>query len=182
MVLGLSYQTILGMGNGDDFLNKIVAAWIKRQDSVLSQSGEPTWIVLADKLEEIGHVEIATGVRRKHMHDGPQHEGESEQQDGNPSILSTDASNSLMDNQLNSTSLLPDTPSSCSSDLTIAPISILQPVTQSTQDQPHNIIGYVTESYLIVIQKQVTFTIMGKGRLLDLKALGEQGGQSPLHF
>ena len=49
-VLGLTYSTM--SGGGDDFLSRVVAAWLNQQDSVLSQSGEPSWSVLADKLEE----------------------------------------------------------------------------------------------------------------------------------
>ena len=130
--LGLSYPTLLGMGSGDDFLSQIVAAWLKRQGNVLSQSGEPTWSVLTDKLEEIGCTEIAADIRWKN--DDPQHE--SEQCDGDPPTLVTDSSNSLVDNQQSHTSLsgLPCAPHS--SDQTIAPIST-QSVTQSKQNQPH---------------------------------------------
>ena len=96
ITLGLSYTTILRMGSGDDFLDQIVAAWLKRQDDVLKYSGEPTWQVLANKLEKLGHTEIATSVRRR-----AQHRDESEQQnDGNPP-----AAPSLMDDQQQSTSL-----------------------------------------------------------------------------
>ena len=35
IALGLSYQTVQGMGNGDDFLSQIIAAWLKQQDNVL---------------------------------------------------------------------------------------------------------------------------------------------------
>ena len=131
IALGLSYQTVLGMGNGDDLLSQIIAAWLKKQDNVLGQSGEPTWSILSDKLEEIGCSEIADDIRRKG--DTPQHG------DGNlPTALSTDVSDSLMDNQLssrNSSGHKLDAP--CSLDQTTPPTSILQPVTQSKQDQPH---------------------------------------------
>ena len=135
MVLGLSYQTVQGMGNGDDFLSQIIAAWLKQQDNVLRQSGEPTWNILADKLEEIGCTEIAADVRRKD--EGPKHRGENEQQDGNLLTLSTDAFDSLRDGQLSSTNMneLLNTPYSSGPQI-IAPISI-QPVIQSQQDQPH---------------------------------------------
>ena len=115
MMLGLSSQTVLGMGNGDDFLSQIIASWLNRQDNVLSQSGEPTWSVLADKLEEIGCSDIATDIRRDH--DGSQPKScESEGQNGNPPTLSVDL------------------------DPTTAPTSLFQPepVTQSKQQgQPH---------------------------------------------
>lgn len=72
VALGLSYQTASKrMGNDDQLLKHIVAAWLNREDNVISQSGEPTWSVLADKLEEIGHEEIAASIRKKS--DGPQH-------------------------------------------------------------------------------------------------------------
>ena len=124
--LGLSSQTVLGMGNGDDFLSRIIAAWLKRQDDVLSQSGEPAWSVLADKLEEIGCSEIAADIRREH--NSPQHLGG--QQDGSPSaMLPTDTSDSL---SLSEHLHVPH----CS-DQTAVPIST-QPVTQSTEkDLPH---------------------------------------------
>ena len=119
------------MGNGDDLLSQIVAAWLKKQDNVLGQSGEPTWSILSDKLEEIECSEIAADIRRKH--DGPQHIS------GNlPIALSTDVSDSSMDDQSSSRNLSGhklDAP--CSLDQTTAPTSILQPVTQSKQDQPH---------------------------------------------
>ena len=65
---------------------------------MLCQSREPTWSVLADKLEETGCTEISVDIRRKD--EGPQHRGESEQLGGNLLTVSTDASDSLMDNQL----------------------------------------------------------------------------------
>jgi hypothetical protein len=119
------------MGNSDAVLSQIIAAWLKKQDNVLGQSGEPTWTVLADKLEEIGCSEIAAEIRRKH--DRPQQEG------GNlPTPLSTDVCDSLMDNQPRSRNLSGHKlDASCSLDMTTAPTSILQPVMQSKQDQPH---------------------------------------------
>ena len=127
--LGLSYPTLLGMGSSDDFLNQIVAAWLKRQDNVLSQSGEPTWSILADKLEEIGYMEIAADIRRRN--DGPQHE--SEQRDGDPPTLATD---SLMDDHQSHASLSGLSCAPYSLDQTMVPISN-QSVTQSKQDEPH---------------------------------------------
>ena len=129
IALGLSYQTVLGMGNGDDFLNQIIAAWLKRQDNVLSQSGEPAWSVLADKLEEIGCSEIAADIQREH--DGPQRE--SEWQGGNPPTLSTDLSDLL--NQLNSRNLSGHTLDAPQGvlDQSIVPTSLTQ---SKQQDQP----------------------------------------------
>ena len=124
--LGFTYQTVQEMRKcGDDFLSQIVAAWLKQQHGVLTK---PTWSVLADKLEEIGHVEIATDIRRRG--NGPQHKGESEQQDRNLPTPSMDTSDSLLDNQLNSTSLSEQLDAPCSLDQATAPISV-QPVTQS---------------------------------------------------
>ena len=127
--LGFTYQTVQGMRkSGDNFLSLIVAAWLKQQHGVLT---EPTWSALADKLEEIGHVEIATDIRRRG--NGPQYGGESEQQDCNLPTPSMDASDSLMDNQPNSTSLSEQLDAPRSLDQATAPISV-QPVTQS---KPH---------------------------------------------
>ena len=120
------------MSNGDDFLSKMVASWLKRHDNVLNQSGEPTWSVLADKLEEIGCTKIAADIRWRN--DDPPHE--SEQRDNNPPTLATDASDSIMDNHQSHTSVsgLPYAPH-CS-DQTMGPIST-QSVTQSRQNEPH---------------------------------------------
>ena len=131
IALGLSYPTILRMGSGDDFLNRIVAAWLNRQDNVLKYSGEPTWRVLADKLEKLGQKEITTDIRRRD--DDPRHRGKSEQQlDGNPPTLLIESSDSYQ----NSTNLSGEL-CAHSSDWTTTPISI-EPMTQSEQDQPHS--------------------------------------------
>ena len=130
--LGLSYSTLLGMGSGDDFLSKIVAAWLKRQDNVLSQSGEPTWSVLADKLEEIGCMEIAADIQRRNK--SPQYENQ--QRDGNPPTLAIGASDSLMDSQQSHTSLGGQLCAPYSSDQTIAPVRT-QSVTPSKHDDLH---------------------------------------------
>ena len=116
------------MGSGDEFLNQIVTGWLKRQDNVLKHTGEPTWHVLVDILEKLGHKEIATDIRRRD--DGPQHRSASEQQqDGNRlAALSTNSSDSLMVN--------PQSHSPYCSDQTTTPISI-QPVSQSKQVEPH---------------------------------------------
>ena len=115
------------MGNGDDLLIQIIAAWLKKQDNVLGQSGEPTWSILSDKLEEIGCSEIAADIRGKG--DTPQ------RGDGNlPTALSTDVSGPFMPSGRNSSGHKLDAPWSL--DRTTAPTSILQPITQSKQDQP----------------------------------------------
>ena len=145
IALGLSYQTVLGMGNGDDFLSQIMAAWLKQQDNVLSQSGEPTWSVLADKLEEIGCSEVAADIGRKD--EDPQHKG---QQDGNPSAaLSADISDSLTDNQQCRDSSLSE--QSCvphCSDQTTAPINTQSVIKSTEQDQPYT-------RYVIVLRLQI---------------------------
>lgn len=129
-VLGLTYTTI---SSGDDFLSQVVAAWLNRQDGVLSQSGEPSWSVLADKLEEIGHVEIATDIRRRKDGGHGQFRGESEQLGGNlPTALSTGASVVIDDQpQPNLSGRLGVL------DQTTVPPSSIQPKTHSKQDQPH---------------------------------------------
>ena len=131
IALGLSYQTVLGLGNSDDFLNQVIAAWLNRQDSVLSQSGEPTWSVLADKLKEMGCDSIAADIQRKIQY--PQHKG---QQDGNTSAtLPIGTSESLIDIQQSHSSLSEQSHVPHCSDQTIVPIST---VTQSTQkDLPY---------------------------------------------
>ena len=135
IALGLSYPTLLRMGNGDDFLNQVVAGWLKQQDNVLKHSGEPTWHVLADTLEKLGHKEIGTDIRRKS--DGPQHRGESEQQqDGIPPTLSTDLSAQI--NQQSSTNLSGQSYAiPFNSNETTAPISVESATTHSKQDESH---------------------------------------------
>ena len=121
------------MSNGDDLLCQVVAAWLNRQDGVLSQSGEPSWSVLADKLEEIGHVEIATDIRRRKDGGHGQFRGENEQLGGNlPTAISTSASMVINDQpKRNSSGRLG------ALDQTTVPPSSIQPKTHSKQDQPH---------------------------------------------
>ncbi len=58
--LGL-YQPTLDRMN--DLPTEMVVAWMNRQDSVLHQSGEPTWKGLADALEKIGQAGVAQDIR-----------------------------------------------------------------------------------------------------------------------
>ena len=46
-----------------NFPEDLVAAWLNRQDAVLSRSGQPTWNVLLHALEAIGQKGIAQDVR-----------------------------------------------------------------------------------------------------------------------
>ena len=122
------------MGNGDDFLSQIVAGWLRRQDNVLKHSGEPTWHVLTDTLEKLGHKKIATDIRRKS--DGPQHRGEYEQQQD--TILPTLSTDLLaQNNQQSSTNLCGQSYATpFNSNQTTAPISV-ESATQSKQDESH---------------------------------------------
>ena len=61
LVLGLLYPTLEPMMS----LDQMVAAWLNRQDDVLSRSGEPTWSRLADALREIGQTGLAEDIKRK---------------------------------------------------------------------------------------------------------------------
>lgn len=62
--LGLSYMTLAKMID-QDLPNKMVAAWLRRQDYVKKRSGEPTWSTLASKLEEIGQTGLAEDVKSR---------------------------------------------------------------------------------------------------------------------
>ena len=60
--LGLSYATLTKMAD-HDLPNKMVAAWLRREDYVLKRSGKPTWNTLANKLEEIGQTGLAEDIK-----------------------------------------------------------------------------------------------------------------------
>lgn len=66
--LGISHNKCKRFSNVGDF----VSSWLKREDKVLDQSGEPTWSKLADALEEIGQKGIAQDIRSKHAKEVPQ--------------------------------------------------------------------------------------------------------------
>ena len=58
--LGLSYPKVEGAS-----IEKVVAAWLNREDNVLQRCGEPTWYNLRDALESIGQKGIAEDIRIK---------------------------------------------------------------------------------------------------------------------
>ena len=58
--LGISNSELQRMSN---FPREMVAAWLNRQDDILSCSGEPTWNVLIIALEQIRQNGIAKDVR-----------------------------------------------------------------------------------------------------------------------
>lgn len=60
--LGLSYTKCIRFEKVGNF----VSSWLKREDNVLHQSGEPTWSKLAGALEEIGQTGIAQDIKSKH--------------------------------------------------------------------------------------------------------------------
>ena len=44
-------------------LDDMVIDWLKIQDNVMMETGEPTWTSLVEALEGIGQQEIATSVK-----------------------------------------------------------------------------------------------------------------------
>ena len=60
--LGLSYPK---MENMNEPTKEIVAAWLRREDYVLKRSGEPSWKILVDKLNEIGQTGVAKDINRE---------------------------------------------------------------------------------------------------------------------
>ena len=58
--LGLFYPKVESAS-----IEKVVAAWLNRQDNVLQRCGEPTWSKLTDALENIGQKGIAEDIRIK---------------------------------------------------------------------------------------------------------------------
>ena len=41
----------------------MVSDWLKMQDNVMVETGEPTWISLVEALERIGQQEVATSIK-----------------------------------------------------------------------------------------------------------------------
>ena len=64
--LGLLYPTLLKMSS-EAFPDKMVAAWLNRQDEVLKRSGEPTWSTLEEALKKIGQTGLAESVNTKRI-------------------------------------------------------------------------------------------------------------------
>ena len=59
--LGISYPKLRRMPN---ILDGMVAAWLRREDDVLRESGEPTWTSLVEALEEIGQWGVAEDIKK----------------------------------------------------------------------------------------------------------------------
>ena len=69
--LGLLYPTLQKMSS---FPDEMVAAWLNRQDNVLSCSGEPTWSTLEDALRKIGQTGLAEDVKTEKICHSISHE------------------------------------------------------------------------------------------------------------
>lgn len=50
LVLGLSQTKVKEMMNSDTFLDDVIAAWLRKEDSV-KEKGEPSWTVLIRSLK-----------------------------------------------------------------------------------------------------------------------------------
>ena len=57
--LGLSYSKLRKMTKYPD---DMVAAWLRREDFVMSMSGEPTWRTLVKALRKVGQEGTARGI------------------------------------------------------------------------------------------------------------------------
>ena len=60
--LGLSYPKLRRMPN---ILDDMVAAWLRKEDGVLRESGEPTWSSLVEALEKIGQRGVAEDIKKE---------------------------------------------------------------------------------------------------------------------
>ena len=60
--LGLAYPKLKRTTN---ILDDTVAAWLRREDDVLSRSGEPTWGRLVEALERIGQRGVAEDIKKE---------------------------------------------------------------------------------------------------------------------
>ena len=64
--LGLAYPNLLKM---TQLPHEMVAAWLNRQDDVLTRGGEPTWKGLAEALKKVGQTGVAEDIRRTKCQD-----------------------------------------------------------------------------------------------------------------
>ena len=60
--LGLSYGKLRKMTKYPD---DMVAAWLRREDFVMSMSGEPTWRSLVEALRKVGQEGTARDIEEK---------------------------------------------------------------------------------------------------------------------
>ena len=60
LALGLYYPRLHNMSRS--LLNEMVAAWLNREDSVLSATGEPSWASLVQALTDIHQPGIAKDI------------------------------------------------------------------------------------------------------------------------
>ena len=42
----------------------MVSDWLKMQDNVMIETGEPTWSTLVEALEKIGQIDVATSIKK----------------------------------------------------------------------------------------------------------------------
>ena len=59
--LGLSYSSMEKMSSYPD---DMVAAWLRREDFVVSMSGEPTWRTLVEALRKVGQEGTARDIEK----------------------------------------------------------------------------------------------------------------------
>ena len=59
--LGLSYSSMEKMTS---FPDDMVAAWLRREDFVMSMSGEPTWRTLVEALRKVGQEGTARDIEK----------------------------------------------------------------------------------------------------------------------
>ena len=61
--LGLAFSTLDKM---KDVPSEVAAAWLLKQDNVMTVSGEPTWRALVDALRREGQEGTAIEIEEKH--------------------------------------------------------------------------------------------------------------------
>ena len=62
--LGLAYDNLDKMKNLPE---EMVAAWLRREDFVMSMSGEPTWRTLVEALRKVGQEGTARDIEAKEI-------------------------------------------------------------------------------------------------------------------
>ena len=71
-VLGLFRHKLKRM---NDMPGDMVAAWLRQEDRVISETGDPTWRVLADACDKVDQGGFAKKIRNKHNIPHPVTEG-----------------------------------------------------------------------------------------------------------
>ena len=68
LVLGLRQTKVKALKDSDDFLDDVIAAWLRKEDQV-TDKGEPSWAVLISALKHrrVGQTGIADKITKDHV-------------------------------------------------------------------------------------------------------------------